>query len=58
MDYQNIGLDKAIDDALDQIANKYGVTLTKDSYKSRFEQLLQKLYAQKGKSCPLKKGML
>ena len=49
MDYQNIGLGKAIDDALDQIANKYGVTLTKDSYKSRFEQLLHKLYEQNGK---------
>jgi Predicted AAA-ATPase/PD-(D/E)XK nuclease superfamily len=49
MDYQNQGLAKVIDDALMAIADNNGIVLTEGSYKTHFEQLLQKLYEKSGK---------
>ncbi len=49
MDYQNQGLGKVIDDALIAIATKHGIVLKTDTYKTRFEDLLQQLYEKKGK---------
>ena len=49
MDYRDLGLDKAISERMEEWAEFYGITLSKETYKGQFEELLRKLYAQKGK---------
>ena len=49
MDYRDLGLDKEISYAMKKWAEKYQITLTTRSYKKQFEELLEKLYAKKGK---------
>lgn len=49
MDYNILGLDKAISDKMESYASEYGITLSKETYKTKFEELLHALYAQKGR---------
>ena len=48
MDYRDLGLDKAISERMEEWAEFYGITLTKETYKGQFEELLRKLYEKKG----------
>ena len=49
IDYQGVGLEKAIIQALDKSAAIHEITLLETTIKSRFEELLSKLYEKKGK---------
>ena len=49
MDYQLMGLDNAIKDSLNKIAESYNIQLSTNSYKYQFEELIEKLDAQYGK---------
>jgi len=43
IDYENLGLKKAIDYMLNQIAEQYGIILKGESYSSKFAELIRKL---------------
>ncbi len=47
VDYTNLGLARAIDDMLFDIAGEYGISLEKPSFSSRFKELIQKLSENK-----------
>ena len=49
IDYQGMGLEKAIIQALDKSAAIHEITLFETTIKSRFEELLKALYEKKGK---------
>ncbi|MDZ7879451.1 MAG: AAA family ATPase [Saprospiraceae bacterium] len=49
MDYQGLGLDKAISYELKKYAKKYGVELSTENYKTQFKELLIGLYEKEGK---------
>ena len=49
MDYQGLGLEKAINAELDKSAKVYNIELTESTNKGRFSELLVKLNAQYGK---------
>ena len=47
IDYYNLGLEKAIDNILREIAKEYSVTLENESFSSKFAELIQKLGQKK-----------
>ena len=49
MDYKGLGLDKAIDSELFTNAEKYDIVLTKNTFKSRFKELLETIVAKHDK---------
>ena len=49
IDYQGLGLENAINQALDKCATIHGITLSETTIKSQFEELLKTLYEKKGK---------
>jgi len=49
MGHRVIGLEKAINQALDTIADDYNVSLSKPDYPSKFMELIKKIAKQKGK---------
>lgn len=49
MGYKNIGLDKAIEHELNQIAQKHDIVLTATNYEYQFRELIESLYQKKGK---------
>ena len=49
MSYEDLGLGRAIENELVKIAELHGIALSKTTIKGRFQELLMRLYAQKGK---------
>lgn len=49
VDYQGLGLENALIQELDDCAEMYGITLKRDTLKSKFKELLTALNAQYGK---------
>jgi hypothetical protein len=49
VDYQGLGLDKAIIEELDGCAKQYGIVLEKETLKSKFKELIAALSTQFGK---------
>ena len=47
VDYFNLGLEKAIDSMLEDIAKDYDIVFEKQSFSSRFKELIQKLSSNK-----------
>jgi hypothetical protein len=48
IDYQNFGLENAINNELDKVANDYNISLTEIGYVRKFKELLAKLKKEKG----------
>ena len=49
MDYQNMGLDGAIDSELDKFSKRFGIVLTEQTYKAKFQELIETVSAKHGK---------
>jgi Predicted AAA-ATPase/PD-(D/E)XK nuclease superfamily len=49
LSYNQMGLENAISEKLDGIANDYNIELLKGNFKSRFYELIQKLFSKYGK---------
>jgi Predicted AAA-ATPase/PD-(D/E)XK nuclease superfamily len=49
LDYQNMPLGRAIEEALSDIAKDKGITLTKKTFKTQFGELIKILYKQHGR---------